>query len=128
LVAGRQTNRLQRLCQPPLEGRRLRAKRRRRGPRIPRLRQQPALEQGWFQDRVDGSDFKILHSFGGPGDGAQPTGGLTWDGGGNIYGTTLSGGINGAGTVFVLSVPEPNSFALAGLALLALFAVARRRG
>jgi uncharacterized repeat protein (TIGR03803 family) len=81
-----------------------------------------------YSMNFDGGNFQILHSFGGPGDGAQPTGGLTWDGNGNVYGATLGGGMNGAGTVFVLSVPEPSSFVLAGLSLLALVAVARRRG
>lgn len=39
-------------------------------------------------------------------DGAQPTAGLTPDGAGNYYGTTLMGGTSGFGTVFELS---PNS-------------------
>lgn len=36
-------------------------------------------------------------------DGSFPNGGVTVDSGGNIYGTTTSGGLNGGGTVFRLS-------------------------
>src|SRR5271169_6628989 len=44
---------------------------------------------------------KVLHSFAGPpNDGANPTGGLISDSAGNFYGTTFTGGANGAGTVF----------------------------
>ncbi len=60
--------------------------------------------------------------------GADPVAGLTADGSGNLYGTTLGGGANNDGTVFevsgsgfVTSVPEPASasvLALAGVALL----------
>src|ERR1039458_503797 len=45
----------------------------------------------------------ILHSFGGPGDGAQPYGPLVIDSEGNLYGTTSAGGSMGRGTVFQLS-------------------------
>lgn len=41
----------------------------------------------------------ILHSFNGT-DGSQPIGGLAEGIDGNLYGTTLSGGVNNAGTVF----------------------------
>ena len=44
----------------------------------------------------------ILHSFSGN-DGQNPCTSLTFDQGGNIYGTTYSGGANGDGTVFELS-------------------------
>jgi uncharacterized repeat protein (TIGR03803 family) len=44
----------------------------------------------------------VLHSFTGS-DGSQPTAGLTPDGAGNYYGTTLVGGIFGFGTIFELS-------------------------
>jgi uncharacterized repeat protein (TIGR03803 family) len=44
----------------------------------------------------------VLHSFSGT-DGSQPTAGLTPDGDGNYYGTTLVGGIFGFGTVFEIS-------------------------
>ena len=46
---------------------------------------------------------QVLHSFsGGPADGVFPTG-VVIDGGGNLYGTTVQGGINEDGTVFELS-------------------------
>lgn len=48
-----------------------------------------------------------LYDFGGVvGDGTVPEGPLTIDGSGNLYGTTSSGGFNGAGTVFELSPPK----------------------
>jgi hypothetical protein len=59
--------------------------------------------------------FKILHTFGGPGDGAGAIGGLVMDAGGNLYGETEAGGVIsgfqvcfplGCGTVYKLS---PNS-------------------
>jgi uncharacterized repeat protein (TIGR03803 family) len=46
---------------------------------------------------------QILHSFGGPGDGAQPFGPLVIDAQGNLYGTTSAGGSTTWGTVFELS-------------------------
>ncbi len=42
----------------------------------------------------------ILHSFTGTPDGQAPQGGLVLDGAGNLYGTTLIGGIGNFGTVF----------------------------
>jgi hypothetical protein len=45
----------------------------------------------------------ILHSFGGPGDGAQPNGPLVIDAQGNLFGTTLGGGSTTWGIVFELS-------------------------
>ena len=46
----------------------------------------------------------VLYSFAGsPADGANPTAGLVMDASGNFYGTTYSGGANGAGTVFKLA-------------------------
>ena len=45
----------------------------------------------------------ILHTFGGSPDGAFPRGGVVFDTSGNLYGTTLSGGRNGVGTVFKLT-------------------------
>jgi uncharacterized repeat protein (TIGR03803 family) len=44
----------------------------------------------------------VLHSFSGP-DGALPFGGLTFDGAGNLYGTTLDGGVFEWGAVFELT-------------------------
>jgi uncharacterized repeat protein (TIGR03803 family) len=45
----------------------------------------------------------VLHAFGGPGDGAYPSSGLTPGIGGNYYGTTSSGGLNGLGTVYQIA-------------------------
>jgi uncharacterized repeat protein (TIGR03803 family) len=42
----------------------------------------------------------ILYNFSAPGDGFNPVGGVIRDGQGNLYGTTLSGGAFGYGTVF----------------------------
>jgi uncharacterized repeat protein (TIGR03803 family) len=43
----------------------------------------------------------VLHSFaGGPSDGAYPEAGLVRDDAGNLYGTTVQGGVSGLGTVF----------------------------
>jgi uncharacterized repeat protein (TIGR03803 family) len=50
--------------------------------------------------------FNVLHSFTGGGDGAAPGAGLTMDRGGNFYGTTENGGMdgpNGYGTIFKLT-------------------------
>jgi len=45
----------------------------------------------------------ILHSFGAPGDGVNPSAGLTADSAGDLYGTTIYGGASNGGTVFELS-------------------------
>ncbi len=46
----------------------------------------------------------VLYSFkGGPGDGADPRGGVVKDSKGNLYGTTYEGGANSKGTVFKLA-------------------------
>lgn len=50
--------------------------------------------------------FSKLHTFKGS-DGAYPYAGLIFDTHGNLYGTTLSGGAYGAGTVFKLT-PQPD--------------------
>ena len=44
----------------------------------------------------------LLYSFTGGSDGGNPSSGLTFDSSGNLYGTALSGGASGAGTVFKL--------------------------
>ncbi len=57
-----------------------------------------------FKMNIDGSNYAVLHNFGGT-DGAYPTGGLlglTTDGSFNLYGTTSEGGTAG-GTVFQLN-------------------------
>jgi uncharacterized repeat protein (TIGR03803 family) len=45
----------------------------------------------------------VLYTFQGLDDGQNPVGGLIWDGGDNLYGTTFDGGIYGGGTVYQLS-------------------------
>jgi uncharacterized repeat protein (TIGR03803 family) len=50
----------------------------------------------------------ILYSFNGS-DGNSPLVGLITDASGNLYGTTIQGGIHGKGTVFELSPPTPTS-------------------
>lgn len=52
-------------------------------------------EGGWTE--------KVLHNFGYGTDGRSPTAGLIFDAAGNLYGTTESGGIHGAGTVFEIT-------------------------
>jgi uncharacterized repeat protein (TIGR03803 family) len=46
---------------------------------------------------------RVLHSFGHQGDGFYPFAGLIMDSSGNLYGTTVDGGIHGEGVVFELS-------------------------
>src|SRR5580700_640347 len=45
----------------------------------------------------------VLYSFGNGTDGANPGGNLIFDASGNLYGTTVSGGTYGRGSVFELS-------------------------
>jgi len=45
----------------------------------------------------------VLHVFGRGNDGAEPRAGLIFDGAGNLYGTTASGGVPNLGTVFELT-------------------------
>jgi uncharacterized repeat protein (TIGR03803 family) len=55
--------------------------------------------------RGKGNDWKetVLHAFGGTGDGNAPYGGLVADKSGNLFGTTVFGGMNNAGIVYELS-------------------------
>jgi uncharacterized repeat protein (TIGR03803 family) len=54
-----------------------------------------------FRIGTNGTGYTILRSFaGGSGDGAEPEGGLAFDGVDTLYGTTTSGGSANAGTVF----------------------------
>jgi uncharacterized repeat protein (TIGR03803 family) len=50
---------------------------------------------------------KVLHSFDCAYEGSRPSGGLSFDSVGNLYGTTQLGGINGGGTVFQLFPASP---------------------
>ena len=45
----------------------------------------------------------VLYRFNAPGDGFQPNGNLLFDRSGNLYGTTISGGLYGLGTVYELT-------------------------
>jgi uncharacterized repeat protein (TIGR03803 family) len=45
----------------------------------------------------------VLHTFTGGTDGGEPEAGVIRDSGGNLYGTTFSGGAAGAGVVYMLS-------------------------
>jgi uncharacterized repeat protein (TIGR03803 family) len=55
----------------------------------------PAADGGWTE--------RILHNFGGAGDGRNPMAALVFDAAGNLYGTTSGGGVFGLGTAFELS-------------------------
>ena len=56
-----------------------------------------------FRLKTDGTNFRLLHSFeDSPDDGADPRAPLALDSGGNLYGTTLSGGSHDGGIVFAL--------------------------
>jgi uncharacterized repeat protein (TIGR03803 family) len=57
-----------------------------------------------------GWNSKIIYTFGHSGDGLYPTGPLTLDSSGNIYGTTPYGGSQGAGTVYELSPSGGGTF------------------
>ncbi|HEY1601405.1 MAG TPA: choice-of-anchor tandem repeat GloVer-containing protein [Pirellulales bacterium] len=91
----------------------------------------PALEYGnIFSVNLDGSDFRIEHSFVNS-DGAYPQGGLTLVGD-TLYGTTSGGGVFGAGTVFSLTVPgalvpEPATWILALCGVTTAWIAFRRR-
>ncbi len=53
----------------------------------------------------------VLHSFGNGSDGLSPFyDGLVMDTAGNLYGTTLEGGIHGKGTLFELSPEDDGSW------------------
>jgi uncharacterized repeat protein (TIGR03803 family) len=55
--------------------------------------------------------FKLLHSFGGPGDGDAPSSGVVFDSMGNLYGTTSVGGAYGYGAVYELSPQKDGMWA-----------------
>ena len=58
----------------------------------------PRVGGGWTET--------VLHTFGHPTDGSHPWTGVTMDAGGNLYGTTLDGGVYGYGSVFEMSPRE----------------------
>lgn len=53
-----------------------------------------------------GGAFTTIHSFTDSALGASPEARLTLDAGGNLYGSTTTGGVDGHGTVFVLALPR----------------------
>jgi uncharacterized repeat protein (TIGR03803 family) len=59
-----------------------------------------------FSLLIDGSMFKVLHTFSGGQDGRAPKAGLTLSGN-TLYGTTAIGGDNDIGTIFSISLPVP---------------------
>ena len=94
-----------------------------------------------FKVRTDGSAYSIVHSFaGGTTDGTLPYAAVIIDRGGNLYGTTSSGGAfgSGLGTVFAVlgaaPVPVPaiggaaRLALIAGLAAVAVFVLRKRSG
>lgn len=50
--------------------------------------------------------FKVLHTFTGKPDGAQPFAGVTFDQKGNLYGTTFNGGSYDGGSVYRMGPPK----------------------
>lgn len=52
---------------------------------------------------LSAQNFAVLHAFTGSNDGALPSATLTMDEAGNLYGTAVAGGSQGAGTVFKLT-------------------------
>jgi uncharacterized repeat protein (TIGR03803 family) len=69
----------------------------------------------FFSTAARGQTYKILHSFGGIGDGSLPNAPMIFDGVGNLYGTTSGGGItscapHGCGTMFELSPSRGGSW------------------
>jgi uncharacterized repeat protein (TIGR03803 family) len=62
-----------------------------------------------FQINMDGTGFRLLHSFsGGANDGARPFGSLTLSlSGTTLHGMTSQGGSQNKGVIFALDVPQP---------------------
>jgi uncharacterized repeat protein (TIGR03803 family) len=59
---------------------------------------------------ASGYNFQVLYTFGGTTtDGKEPNAGLIRDAAGNLYGTTVSGGIGGAGAIFKLDTTGEES-------------------
>jgi uncharacterized repeat protein (TIGR03803 family) len=79
-----------------------------------------------YKMNLDGTGFEILHSFG-----ASPTDGIgpyeeVVIAGSTIYGTTMSGGEFGSGTIFAITVPEPSTWVLFALGTIGALAIRRR--
>jgi len=83
-----------------------------------------------FSVGIDGSAYQDLYDFTGGLDGSLPSGDLTLSGG-TLFGTAGFGGLNGAGTLFVIVLPtptpEPGTLALLGGVAAGLLACAWRR-
>jgi uncharacterized repeat protein (TIGR03803 family) len=54
--------------------------------------------------RLAAGSERLLYSFTGGNDGSDPASGLVFDGRGNLYGTTVTGGTSACGTVFKLAL------------------------
>ncbi len=61
------------------------------------------LASGLAVTRVQAGSLTTLHSFNGPPNGISPSAGLVRGPGGNLYGTTSSGGLSDGGTVFSIT-------------------------
>ncbi len=57
-------------------------------------------EGGTLYEITSGGLYQIVHTFGSGTDGASPSGSVAFDSKGNLYGTTLGGGLNSAGIVW----------------------------
>ena len=80
-----------------------------------------------FSINTDGSDFGLLHSFaGGSDDGAYPVSDLTLIGS-TLYGTAVNGGSSNYGVIYSLTVPEPSTLVLFGIAVVSLIGFGWRR-
>lgn len=64
-----------------------------------------------FRVNKDGSDYRVLHHFGGGGDGWGLFAGLVQAGDGTLYGTTYGGGSDSVGTLFQLQ-PDGNGYVI----------------
>jgi uncharacterized repeat protein (TIGR03803 family) len=68
-----------------------------------------AVHLVFVTDSIAATEYRVLHTFQGGGDGEYPNAGLVADKAGNVYGTTSTGGgsascsPDGCGTVFELS-------------------------
>jgi uncharacterized repeat protein (TIGR03803 family) len=62
-----------------------------------------------FRVLPDGTDFEVVYGFNTNPTGNSPKGELAWEGDGFLYGTTTSGGMNGAGSVYRIQ-PDGSNF------------------